>query len=217
MPAGIPQLHPPHVGPHRLQRILSLQRWGISLLQMEIGEYNIKFDVNIVLWMKVEKLVRIELYTNNELWKLFNIGFFLDFCLNRYSGRWTNNMISIRFESKGKLCKKKNIKSIRNFKRYKSHVEPWAQGTFQDNERRLNKISLDCRIEEFHSSFSLEGTRVQFIRGTLSSRANQVFRSTSRRSCLKYSRYQEHIWSFFPDFIRFSIISFFQSSKLTPF
>lgn len=72
-------------------------------------------------------------------------------------------MISIRFESKGK---KKNIKSIRNFKRYKSHVEPWAQGTFQDNERRLNKISLDCRIEEFHSSFSLEGTRVQFIRGT---------------------------------------------------
>lgn len=43
---------------------------------MEIGEYNIKFDVNIVLWMKVEKLIRIELYTNNELWKLFNIGFF---------------------------------------------------------------------------------------------------------------------------------------------
>lgn len=45
---------------------------------MEIGEYNIKFDVNVVLWMKVEKLVRIELYTNNELWKLFNIGFFLE-------------------------------------------------------------------------------------------------------------------------------------------
>lgn len=87
---------------------------------MEIGEYNIKFDVNVVLWMKVEKLVRIELYTNNELWKLFNIGFFWShFCLSRYLG--TNNMISIRFESKGK---KKNIKSIRNFKRYKSHVEP---------------------------------------------------------------------------------------------
>lgn len=45
---------------------------------MEIGEYNIKFDVNVVLWMKVEKLIRIELYTNNELWKLFNIGFFLE-------------------------------------------------------------------------------------------------------------------------------------------
>lgn len=74
---------------------------------MEIGEYNIKFDVNVVLWMKVEKLVRIELYTNNELWKLFNIGFFLDFCLNRYSGRWTNNMISIRFESKESFVKKK--------------------------------------------------------------------------------------------------------------
>lgn len=85
---------------------------------MEIGEYNIKFDVNVVLWMKVEKLIRIELY--NELWKLFNIGFFWShFCLSRYLG--TNNMISIRFESKGK---KKNIKSIRNFKRYKSHVEP---------------------------------------------------------------------------------------------
>lgn len=31
MPAGIPQLHPPHVGPHRLQRILPLQRWGSAV------------------------------------------------------------------------------------------------------------------------------------------------------------------------------------------
>lgn len=31
-----------------------------------------------------------------------------------------------------------------------------AQGSFQDNARRLNKICLDCRVEEFYSSFSLQ-------------------------------------------------------------